>query len=156
MGSFSSVEFCAFPGGGKPHPAVSGLFVYGTLMFPEVFQEVAGIGQPAPQMATLFGFRRFRVSGQCYPGAVSEAGAAITGIVCGPLPEYVLRRLDVFEGAEYRRVQVSVHLAGGDDIAVWFYETRLVAGCVASTEDWHPEAFRESAIRQFTGRDRSG
>ncbi|MEN9580434.1 MAG: Gamma-glutamyl cyclotransferase, AIG2-like, partial [Pseudomonadota bacterium] len=56
------------------------LFVYGTLLVPEVVSEVIG-RLPEARLATLAGYARFRMVGKHYPGLRAESGVSTDGAV---------------------------------------------------------------------------
>ncbi|WP_372806138.1 gamma-glutamylcyclotransferase family protein [Pontiella sp.] len=83
------------------------LFAYGTLMWPEVLQSVAGRrleGTPA----ILEGYQRLRVVDQHYPVVVPSSGDAVEGMLYLNLTEREFRFLDAFEGEEYDRIEVGI------------------------------------------------
>jgi len=115
------------------------LFVYGTLLFPEVLQAVLG-RVPAMEAATLPGWRAAALPGRVYPGLVpvvatsaAEPGAAgqvLSGLTAG---EWAV--LDDFEGDEYARRECTL----GDGRTAWTY-VWLATHRVAS-HDWDPAGF---------------
>ena len=117
------------------------LFVYGTLMFPEVLLGLLG-RVPSSQPATLSGYARHRVSHAPYPAILpaDSPGAAVAGLLLEiTLPE--LERLDDYEGEQYLRQEVTVR-ADSDQgsSACWTYvwddrEDLLLK------ESWDPEAY---------------
>lgn len=94
------------------HGAARRLFVYGTLMFPEVFEAVCGV-RPAAQAASLQGYARRRVRDAVYPALVECAGARTDGLLLDAIDAAQWRQLDAFEGALYKRV--TVHVERGTD-----------------------------------------
>lgn len=83
------------------------LFVYGTLMVPEVMRRVCGYaGTDEP--ALLHDFRRRRIRGEVYPAIVACVGEAVGGIVYRGVSDTQLVALDRFEGEMYRREVVTV------------------------------------------------
>lgn len=82
------------------------LFVYGTLMFEEVWQALVE-DRYITLPARILGYRRTRVIDDVYPvirPAVS--GKAVPGIVYLDVSPGDLQRLDQFEGQHYERRQV--------------------------------------------------
>ncbi len=99
------------------------LFVYGTLMDPEVWRRVTGRrarGEPA----RLDGWQARLVRGRPWPGLVEMPGGVVHGLVYRGVTLVMWRRLDRYEGAPYRRRKVEVRLADGRRQTVWVYRWR--------------------------------
>ena len=115
------------------------IFTYGSLMFAEVWQPLVG-GRYRSEPAVLPGYRRFAVPGVAYPGIVAAPGQEVAGLLYRDVAPDDLARLDLFEGAEYRRDALPVTLADGSALVaetyVWLDHGRL------SDAAWLPEAFR--------------
>ena len=100
------------------------LFVYGTLMEPEVLRRLLG---HALEMnpAVVRGYRRFRVRNAVYPGIVAESSESSTaGRVLSGLSETDWKTLDAFEGDEYERLLVETTLESGETISAATYVFR--------------------------------
>ncbi len=88
------------------------LFFYGTLRDPEVREAV--IGDQAKQLnlfdGYLIGYKLFRVKNTNYPLILRDKSSSnkINGLVAMGLDKRVLRKLDMFEGKNYSRAEVSV------------------------------------------------
>ena len=88
------------------------LFFYGTLRDHEVREAV--IGDQAKQLnlvdAYLIGYKLYRVKNTNYPLIVREKSSSnkINGLVATGLDKRVIRKLDMFEGKNYSRSEVSV------------------------------------------------
>lgn len=95
-----------------------GVFVYGTLR---------GGGSNHFRMAGAEFVAATTVRGRLYqidwyPGLVLDgAGDEIVGEVY-QVPPSVLKELDLFEGAEYRRLQTQVRLPDGEIVSAWIWE----------------------------------
>ena len=123
------------------------LFVYGTLMVPEVMFTVCGHrgnGQPA----TLIGYRRRRIIGETYPAIVRCAGDRVRGICFEGLTAAQGRLLDNFEGNMYRRNQIRVHTAEGERSAET-YVLALGYRALISDEPWSLESFVATHLDAF-------
>jgi gamma-glutamylcyclotransferase (GGCT)/AIG2-like uncharacterized protein YtfP len=99
------------------------LFVYGTLR--------SGSDNPHARRlaanATLLGVARVR--GRLYPVGIhkaihlsSTADEWVTGELWELREPAILSELDLYEGAEYRRVLTFAHLNDGRQIETWIYE----------------------------------
>ncbi len=125
------------------------LFAYGTLMFPEVWARVLGEGHEGIP-ARLTGFKRFRISGEDYPGAVkSSADDFVRGIVYMSVSESDMEMLDLYEGELYRRETVTVITDGGESVDSVIYIMTEGDDVSCDEPDWDPEYFRRERMRNF-------
>jgi gamma-glutamylcyclotransferase (GGCT)/AIG2-like uncharacterized protein YtfP len=86
------------------------LFLYGTLLRPEVLTRFAGRRLEVTP-ATLDGWRRVALSGTGYPTLRRARGRAEGGVIDADAA--TLRRLDAYEGVRYRLELVIVRTARG-------------------------------------------
>ncbi len=128
------------------------LFVYGTLMFPEVLHAVCGVHLPM-RPATLGGYRRHRVRGQRFPAIVAAAGSSTDGALVDGVTPALWRRLDAFESDFYIRVAVTVACAGEPRLAAFAYVVSPAQRRALSDEAWSPEEFRASGISAYLARE---
>ncbi|PLX41938.1 MAG: gamma-glutamylcyclotransferase [Deltaproteobacteria bacterium] len=99
----------------KLHP----LFVYGTLIFPEVVAALLGALSEA-RPATAKGFSVRALKGRIYPGLAEEAGALAEGILYYGLDGEKMDTLDRFEGEEYRLSEIRV-ACGEEELTALVY-----------------------------------
>lgn len=88
------------------------LFVYGTLMAPEVMQCLVGRVPPCTP-AVLRGYTRHPVVGFCFPGIIRAAAdngarSVVRGLLYTDLTRDELALMDWFEDKEYTRTNVEV------------------------------------------------
>lgn len=85
------------------------LFVYGTLMAPEVMQCLVGRVPPCTP-AVLHGYTRHPVVGFCFPGIITaaEGKSVVHGLLYTDLTRDELALMDWFEDEEYTRTNVVV------------------------------------------------
>ncbi len=122
------------------------LFCYGTLQVPQV---IAGIIQriPPSTSARLPGYGCRRVTKRHYPGLVALPEQCCQGRVYKSLTLAELRRLDQYEGSEYRRIRCMVEIDGKSankvnrEIAAWVYEYRF-AGRLTD-QAWSLETYQK-------------
>jgi len=119
------------------------VFAYGSLMFGEVWQPLAGKAY-ASMAAELTCYVRQGVAYERYPGIRAERGAITPGRVYLGIDAQTLARLDTFEGSEYRRVPVSVTIRGrtGRAIAIDAQVYVLVDHKRLDGRPWDPNRFR--------------
>lgn len=123
------------------------VFVYGSLMYPQVWARVVrGAYRGLP--AVLHGYRRHALRDAAYPGATPAAGARINGWLWLDVDAADLERLDAFEGAEYRRVAVAVDCAGASEAQVFLFAERERL----ADRDWDPAAFEREHLEGFAQR----
>ena len=116
------------------------LFAYGTLMSSEVCRAVCGEhlkGEPA----TLDGYTRYRLQGECYPGLLPRRGDEVRGVLYRKLRPQLWRRLDDFEGVLYRREVVTVRLGSGEPVTAHCYLLQPRRLSRLSREPWDYDGF---------------
>jgi gamma-glutamylcyclotransferase (GGCT)/AIG2-like uncharacterized protein YtfP len=137
------------PMAGDSYTMSSGrLFTYGTLMFPEVMETVAG-GRFEGRGATLMGYARYGLWGETYPGLIAQAGSETEGMVYDGLEAVHLGRLDRFEGDWYDRRTVSIQVSGGETIDSDVYVLRDAHRHRLSRDPWDAQRFSECFLGPF-------
>jgi gamma-glutamylcyclotransferase (GGCT)/AIG2-like uncharacterized protein YtfP len=100
----------------KTMSSTSCLFVYGTLMSPEVVNVLLGRVPPHEPALLRGGFARHPVRSQVFPGMVvvdaRKETTPIRGLLYSQLSPNEMKRLDWFEGSEYKRMDVAVETVG--------------------------------------------
>jgi gamma-glutamylcyclotransferase (GGCT)/AIG2-like uncharacterized protein YtfP len=132
------------------------VFTYGTLMFPEIWQAVAG--RPSAAMrGKLDGFAIYRVRGQLFPGILAASPAdVVPGVVYLDVGPEALRRLDQFEDDFYERQAVTVHCDDGQRREAQSYVVPHGRSNVLTTEGWSADEFiargdLERFVQRFPG-----
>ena len=122
----------------------SRLFVYGTLMCPEVLNGLLR-RVPTRRPATLPGFARWRVRDEPFPAILRSAGegSVVDGCVLEGLDGRELSTLDYYEAEEYERLLVNVQCADTREeleaqVYVWPDE---MAGELSVGEPWSYDEF---------------
>lgn len=129
------------------------VFVYGSLMFADVWDRIAG-HRYEKHAAVLHGHRRLCVRGETYPGVVKSFNRSVEGVVYLDVKAQVIRRLDRFEGEYYSRTSVMVTCEHGVrlDAEVYLFSKRNRN--LLSTLPWNPERFQMLHLRRFITRYR--
>jgi hypothetical protein len=112
------------------------LFVFGTLMDPDVMRLVVGRGMEtaAPAPARLSGYAARRAFGETFPILVAQPGAVAEGLIVGPFDERELERIRFFDGEEFEMRPVSASGPDGDIVRI---TACLSTGILADTgEPW--------------------
>jgi gamma-glutamylcyclotransferase (GGCT)/AIG2-like uncharacterized protein YtfP len=122
------------------------IFTYGSLMYPEIFEAVAGQSFDA-KPATLLNWRRHQLQGETYPAATPYVGYRLEGVVWFNVSVQSLERLDTFETKSYARELVQVGTPDGlmhsAHIYRWLDLTRLL------DEDWSKHTFETQHLKHF-------
>ncbi|MDX9740063.1 MAG: gamma-glutamylcyclotransferase family protein [Gammaproteobacteria bacterium] len=120
------------------------LFCYGTLEFPEVMTQVAG--RPlSGERAVVEDYERRRMRGGPWPGIVAVPGGLVHGTLYAPVDSASLRRLDRYEGDQYRRVVLDAR-TGSRIVPAWTYVTH--AGLVDDA-DWDRDEFACGHLQEY-------
>lgn len=136
------------PRSAQPRPGGKiNLFVYGSLMFDEVWKRlVSGDFERTP--ARLAGYRRLKIKNEEYPGLVKDVGV-VRGILCKGVDEQTMKRLDEFEADCYERVDGVVLTDDGKEIPAAYYEVKDTHRGLLEQADWDEEAFRRAGLARF-------
>ncbi|KAI7539613.1 hypothetical protein KC331_g9652 [Hortaea werneckii] len=150
-------------------------FFYGTLMAPQVLHRVChGSSSPDNPIyaahklqthpAILHDHRRHRVRSADYPAVLPVPDSTVRGTFVTGLTDGDIWRLDIFEGAEYRRDKVTVHLlkevgdasgtgnVEGDAVEAETYIWISDPGDLEEAE-WDFQQFQEQKMRFWVGAD---
>ncbi|KAI6825862.1 hypothetical protein KC315_g7905 [Hortaea werneckii] len=153
-------------------------FFYGTLMAPQVLHRVChGSSSPDNPVyaahnlqtypAILHDHRRHRVRSADYPAVLPVPGSTVRGTYVTGLTDGDIWRLDIFEGSEYRRDKVTVHLlkevgdasgtgnVEGDAVEA---ETYIWISDPSDLEEgeWDFQQFQEQKMRFWVGSEGAG
>lgn len=120
------------------------LFCYGTLQIPYIIRAVIG-RVPESIAAKLNQFACYAVMGECYPAVRPEKEAVTHGILYFNLTPVELKKLDYFEGSEYRRQYHCVVTDMGNNIAAHVYVWELNRANRLSRRHWQLERFLNPA-----------
>jgi gamma-glutamylcyclotransferase (GGCT)/AIG2-like uncharacterized protein YtfP len=131
------------------------VFTYGTLMFPEVWQAVAG--RPSASInGQVSGFAIYRVRDAVFPGIVATTSGVVQGVVYLDVDDETVRRLDRFEDDFYERQPVTVDCDDGTRRQAEAYVVPDQRRGVLTDEIWSPDGFAargdlERFLTQFAG-----
>ncbi len=123
------------------------LFIYGSLMHPEVLSRVLG-RTPETRGATLTGFRRGVIRGESFPGVVPAESGSVEGLLVFDLTPSEIAEVDRFEDDFYRRIPLEVLSESGMTRAdVYVVEPRFESLVMA--EEWDYALFVERDLNAF-------
>ncbi len=131
----------------KDGPGKTNLFVYGSLMYEEVWRRL--VTRECKRIpAWLYGYRRLRIRGEDYPGLV-KGDDKVRGVVCLGLDDETLRRIDRFEADCYQRGSGEVVNEAGEKIPADFFEIKQSHMFVIEQKEWDAEEFERSGLARF-------
>ena len=116
------------------------LFTYGTLSICAVMQLVCG-KTFSRRFGRVDGHACFLLKGKVYPGMVASEGGIVRGVLHFGVDSVSMRRLDLFEDADYERQSLRVT---GDDGQVYGAQAYVLRpGCesLLSGEAWNEAHF---------------
>lgn len=129
------------------------IFIYGSLMFPQIWQRVVhGSYRSAP--ATAHDLIRLALVDDIYPGMVARAGEQVEGVLYFDVDAQDVAALDAFEGCEYERAEIAVKMPAGEIVIAGTYI--FLAGQRLSAVSWEPQAFQISRFIDAYSRDKFG
>ncbi len=123
------------------------LFTYGTLMYPELMAALCG-RELQWRPATLLGYRRRALRGAAYPVVVSAPSERVEGRLYEGLCSAEIRRLDRYEGQEYRRESVELETDAGP-VYAWCYLLKPAQRQRVLPYDWDVEAFARRHLARY-------
>ena len=132
----------------------SKLFVYGTLLAPEVLNGLLR-RVPSHQPALLHGFSRWKVqSYPTIPAIIRSAGGSVEGHLLEDLTEQELRALDYYEDDGYERLVVEVCPRGDGFLSETIEAHAYVwpsdhADELAVGDGWSYDEFRSERLARF-------
>ena len=130
---------------------VSEIFVYGTLIFPQVMEAVTGRPHEG-QTAKLHNFAAYKVVGDVYPGIWHLEGVTTDGILYQDISPEDLEVLDRYEGEEYNRELLEVETEDGNMHRAWAYTYRPAYRHMLSETPWNAEYFNESELEAYVAK----
>ena len=133
--------------------ATRSVFVYGTLMAPEVMQTMLARVPPAPLACVLKGYSRHPVQDAPFPAIIPQSNLRVDGLLYRHLTPEDVQALDFFEdeGQEYQRIDVQVHDAS-DETKVYEAQAYLwhkPHQALDTTRAWDFDHFRETQLRSY-------
>ena len=128
------------------------LFAYGTLIYPQIWQQV--VGRDFRRLpGVLTGFEVYRAKGELFPVMIAgDSAAEVRGIVYCGLDAPSVARIDQYESGFYERRTVTVQLDQGGDA---FCETYVLADqyrSLCSEEIWTSAWFEREALGEYLAR----
>lgn len=124
------------------------VFVYGTLLVPEMMQVVTGRPHSAVA-ATAQDYARSFIRDRVYPGIIAESGGRVAGLVYMDVDAQAIERLDYFEGPEYVRQTLPIQLADGAIASAEAYVVPVERRDILNGEAWRLSDFVARGLDEF-------
>ncbi|MGL5826642.1 MAG: gamma-glutamylcyclotransferase family protein [Nocardioides sp.] len=121
------------------------LFVYGSLLFPEVMEVLIG-RNPRRRPAAVDDWRVVGLPGEVYPGLVSSPGSTASGELLCDLTGSEWEVLDAFENDIYDLAVINSRALGAD---VWAY---VVADVLDYPVEWDARGFADNQLPEYLRR----
>lgn len=125
------------------------LFVYGTLMSPEVFQLVTGkhkTGSPSHAI----GYQAYWVKGGDFPGMINSESSRTEGIIYHGLNDLEISRLDQYEDDFYKREIIQVYDPQTETWSdAWTYLVPSLNKNVLTNKVWDFEEFQKGYLSNY-------
>ena len=130
----------------KIHGFMPNLFVYGTLLFPEILEGLTRIPL-VTKPAKLQGFKRYRVQGCDYPAVVREMNSLVEGKLVFGIDNQLIDILTFFEGDSYKKIETTIQLENESlTAAVFIWKDDLD---YLAKEDWDSNEFKQSSLNFY-------
>ena len=129
------------------------IFTYGTLMFEKIWLKVAGT-KCKSSPAQISGFERTAVKNEVYPVLIpGEKDVNVDGIIYFEVSDYIIQKLDCFEGQAYNREEVAVTLKDGRKIPAQTYVLKNAFFSIIDNKTWDKQHFAEMYMSAFLAED---
>jgi len=96
------------------------LFVYGTLKDESILKDLIG-RIPKKIKARLYGYKKYNVKGEEYPGIKKEKGGIVSGFLLLNLTQKEFEILDDYEEDEYIRIIENIKVKEGKYYKAFVY-----------------------------------
>jgi len=125
---------------------MANLFVYGTLLFPEVIQNITGRLFKSSS-AKLAGYKRLGILGCDYPAIIEKENALTQGELLFAVDEESMRKIEAFEGDEYVKRKLTVISDKKEFEAIvfiWASDAKMLTEC-----DWNIAEFNRKYLGNY-------
>lgn len=127
----------------------SSVFVYGTLMSPQVVEILIG-RTPTRVPAILEGYIRHPVRNHVFPGLLVASSATTRGILYRDLTPQEMKRFDWFEDIEYARKDVTVQVEEtGENIDTQAYLWANPEDELETDRLWEYDTFEKNSLEWY-------
>ena len=123
------------------------LFVYGSLMYDEVWNQIV-LGCHEKIKAEIVGYKRLKIKNANYPGLVKGTGT-VQGFVWLNVSQSNIKKLDLFEGEYYKRVEDIATDINNKKIIVNFYLIQDLYLSILEDIEWDENEFQKNGLDNF-------
>mmetsp|Transcript_6172 Transcript_6172/g.15277 ORF Transcript_6172/g.15277 Transcript_6172/m.15277 type:complete len:139 (-) Transcript_6172:306-722(-) len=130
------------------------LFVYGTLLSDAVSERILG-RVPSRTDAVLPNYAMYSVKRKVYPAVLESYGSSVEG-ACIEVAEQEVELLDIYEGEEYKREEVSCETSDGKKQICFVYTWADNLGLELykkGQKGWDFNEFLEQHLKGFVGEE---
>jgi gamma-glutamylcyclotransferase (GGCT)/AIG2-like uncharacterized protein YtfP len=124
------------------------IFTYGTLMSRDVWNKIIS-GNYKSEKGILAGYERKKIINKSYPGLIESPDEKTSGIIYFDVDEDDLKKLDSFEGDEYKKIKVKVKTIKNKKIICIAYLYKKKYKKFLSDEKWSFESFLNNDLENF-------
>ena len=133
----------------KIHCFMPHLFIYGTLLFPEILEGLTGIS-PVTKPAELQGYRRFKLIGCDYPAIIPDPNSSVEGKLVINVDQQSMDIITFFEGEDYQKSNVLIR-AGNEEIPATAF-TWIGDFDRLKPEDWNKKQFEQYSLPYYAAK----
>jgi gamma-glutamylcyclotransferase (GGCT)/AIG2-like uncharacterized protein YtfP len=121
------------------------VFVYGTLLFPEVVHALTGLSFRHVE-GKLLGFKRYALDNAGYPAALPCSGSFVKGKVLLDVDDHSFQILRFYEGNEFEAFSTLIETEEGRlpaTVFIWRGERELLSGT------WDEQHFADHLLEEY-------
>lgn len=124
------------------------VFVYGTLLFPEIIEGLTGKSFAA-KVARLEGYERRSLRGADFPALIKNAASSVTGKILLNVDDRSFDILRFFEGDDYQWIEVEVEVETANEklcvcVFIWIGRAERL-----EEKDWDRDFFKRNILQGY-------
>jgi gamma-glutamylcyclotransferase (GGCT)/AIG2-like uncharacterized protein YtfP len=123
------------------------LFVYGSLIVPEIITAVTGRDFASKKGGVLRGYAQFARRDRPEAALLPFPDMTTEGTVYCDMDDESLRRIDTFTGDSYHRVEVNIETYTGEWVEAEAHVIHLKARKLLTTKPWDEDEFRRKHLK---------
>ncbi len=124
------------------------IFVYGSMLSPEVVKAITGEEGISASDACIKNFARRKLKDRDYPAIIQHEGSIVIGKILHEVREDLVQLIDTFEGDEYVKKEVRAVLSDDSELSAFAYVWNGDPADVRN-EDWDFAHFESHKLRTF-------
>lgn len=124
------------------------IFVYGPLMFPEIIQAVVG-RKLSYRAGLLRGYVRVGVRDQPQAALFPFPDTSTQGLVYVEVDQAASKKMDVFLGSLFDRVEVNIETDDGEWIEAETHVFKVRKRKLLTSKPWDADEFRRKHLSEF-------